>query len=250
MDKLVVSFLLLSIVVLLGAESEYPLDHMQSNIRDKASLQRGAQTYMNYCSGCHATKFQRYERVADDLGIPHDLMMENLVFTSGSKIGDLMNKAMNDRDAKEWFGASPPDLTLVARVWGADWLYTYLRTFYRDPLRPFGVNNKVFPDVGMPHVLLSLQGEQIDTCKGNDFEGIDPLTGTKLCGLVLDTNRKGALTVAEYDQLAYDLVNFLVYSAEPYKLERQRIGFFVLFFLAFFFVFAFLLKREYWKDVH
>ena len=122
------------------------------DVSDKAALQDGAGTFVNYCMGCHSAKFQRYERVADDLGIPHDLMLEKLVFT-GAKIGDHMTIGMQPADAKNWFGAAPPDLTLVARVRGTDWLYGYLRSFYEDPTRPWGVNNKDFPNVGMPNVL-------------------------------------------------------------------------------------------------
>ncbi len=232
-----------------AAGSGYPLDKMTPDMSDQASLQRGAQTYMNYCYACHATGFQRFERVADDLGIPHDLMMENLM-PAGGKIGDLMANGMDAKDSKAWFGTTPPDLTLVARVRGADWLYTYLRTFYLDAKRPWGVNNKVFPDVGMPHVLLSLQGAQVDTCAGEGQSGRDTLSGEKLCGLEPDPSIKGSMTPAEYDQSMYDLVNFLAYSAEPMKLERQQTGLYVLIFLIIFLVPAYLLKREYWKDVH
>ncbi len=231
-----------------AASGGYPLDSMEPDISNKASLQRGAKTYMNYCYGCHATGFQRYERVADDLGIPHDLMKEHLM-PAGGKIGDLMANGMDPKESANWFGAAPPDLTLVARVRGTDWLYTYLRTFYLDAKRPWGVNNKVFPDVAMPHVLLDLQGAQVDTCNGG-LPQRDKLTGEKLCGLEPDTSIKGSMTPAEYDQAMYDLVNFLSYSGEPMQLERQRLGYYVLMFLAIFFVVAYLLKREYWKDVH
>ena len=230
--------------------SGYPLSAVETDHSDKASLQRGAKYYQNYCAACHGTQFQRYERVADDLGIPHDLMMDNLVFDKSAKIGDLMKTNMDPKEAKEWFGAAPPDLTLVARVRGEDWLYTYLTTFYEDVKRPWGVNNKVFPDVGMPHVLMELQGVQIDTCAGSDGLSKDPLTGESLCGLMLDPERKGHLTPKAFDQVAYDLVNFLSYSAEPMKLQRQQLGVYVFLFLLIFLVFAYLLKREFWKDVH
>lgn len=149
-----------------------------------------------------------------------------------------------------WFGATPPDLTLVTRVRGDDWVYTYLKTFYEDPKRPWGVNNKVFPDVGMPHALLELQGVQIDTCGVEDPNKRDPLTGEKICGLKADPARKGSMSESEYDQAMYDLVNFLAYSAEPMKVKRQQLGIYVLLFLILLFVVTFLLKREYWKDVH
>ncbi|CAM3554325.1 cytochrome c1 [Parendozoicomonas haliclonae] len=228
--------------------SGYPLDKMEPNPADKASLQRGAQVFMNYCFACHETSYQRYERVADDLGIPHDLMKANLM-PAGGNIGDLMKNGMEPAESKAWFGTTPLDLTMVARVRNPDWLYTYLRTFYMDPKRPWGVNNKVFPDVGMPHVLLELQGAQIDTCNGQVAER-DTLTGEKLCGLEPDPSIKGSMTPEQFDQAMYDLVNFLAYSADPVKMERERLGIYVLIFLAIFFVPAYLLKREYWKDVH
>ncbi|WP_263080413.1 cytochrome c1 [Endozoicomonas sp. Mp262] len=243
-------FLFAPVLALAAGGSGYDLDSVDTDHSDKASLQRGAKYYQNYCAGCHATSFQRYERVADDLGIPHDLMMENLVFDKSARIGDLMTNNMDQKEAKEWFGAAPPDLTLVSRVRGEDWLYTYLRTFYEDPKRPWGVNNKVFPDVGMPHVLMELQGVQVDSCVGGDDTARDPLTGEKLCGLKVDPERKGSMTVDEFDQAMYDLVNFLSYSAEPMKMERQQLGIYVFLFLLVFLVFAYLLKREYWKDVH
>lgn len=229
----------------------YPLDEVNLDQSDKASLQRGAKYYQNICASCHETGYQRYERVADDLSIPHDLMMENLVADPNAKIGDLMTNAMDPDEAKAWFGATPPDLTLVSRVRGGpDWIYTYLRTFYEDPSRPYGVNNKVFPDVGMPHVLLAYQGIQIDTCRDGDEGKTDPLTGKPLCGLEVDPERKGSMTPAQFDQMVYDITNFLAYSAEPMKADRIRIGIYVMIFLFVFLIFAFLLKREFWKDVH
>lgn len=249
MKTIFITWLCMLPMVAFAAGGGYPLDHIETNISDKASLQRGAKFYMNYCSGCHATQFQRYERVADDLGIPHDLMSDHLIFTD-AKIGNLMKNGMVEKEAKEWFGAAPPDLTLVARVRGVDWLYTYLRTFYLDSKRPWGVNNKVFPDVAMPHVLLELQGALLDSCEDGAVGQIDTLTGELLCGLMPDSEYKGSMTTEEYDQAIYDLVNFLHYSSEPIQLERQSIGVYVLLFLLFFFVVAYLLKREYWKDIH
>ena len=230
MKKIILSVKVFLVSVLFSslasaATGSFPLDKVEVDPTDKASLQRGVKYYQNYCAGCHSTKYQRYERVADDLGIPHDLMMDHLVFDQHAKIGNLMNNSMNESEAAQWFGATPPDLTMVTRVrGGADWLYTYLRSFYEDPKRPYGVNNKVFPDVGMPHVLYELQGIQIDTCQGGDPTARDPLTGGKLCGLVPDPERKGSLTPAQFDQMVYDLVNFLAYSAEPMKEERKQTG--------------------------
>ncbi len=246
-------------VVALAAGSGYPLDKADIDLRDQAALQDGAKTFANYCMGCHSAQYQRYERVANDIGIPHDLMMENLVFT-GAKIGDHMKIGMRPDDAKVWFGAAPPDLTLVARVRGADWLYTYLRTFYEDATRPLGANNKLFPNVGMPNVLADLQGRQVIGCKQvplrDDSHKVvyDPLTAKPVtkesCEELTIVPNTGKQTTEEFDTTVRNLVTFLAYSADPNKLESQRIGMYVLLYLAFFFIFAYLLKREYWKDVH
>lgn len=246
------------------------LEKMQPNLRDEASLQRGAQIYVNYCMGCHTLAYQRYERTADDLGIPHELVLDNLIFDPDQRIGSLMVNNMPAEISKNWFGAPPPDLTMVNRVKGTpDWLYTYLKTFYLDDSRPFGVNNLVYPDVGMPHALLPLQGVQIKTCRQipriaeNGGEMRHPLSGEPIleeaCGDELHARGysafklvpgTGQLSPKEYDQAVYDLVNFLWYTAEPVRLERETLGYYVLFFLAFFFVFVYLLDREYWKDLH
>ena len=233
------------------------LDRMEPDLRDKASLQTGLGLYMNYCMGCHSLQYSRYERVADDLGIPHDLMMAHTVFDPQQKIGDLMENATDDAKAKRWWGVAPPDLTLIARARGTDWLYTYLRTFYADDSRPWGVNNKVFPDVGMPHAMLELQG--LPTCAmGPLLEARggfkrDPLTGRDIlgdpCGR-LEVTTEGAMSSEAFDQAVFDLVNFLAYVGEPGALERERTGYYVLAFILFFFLFAWLLNREYWKDIH
>lgn len=229
------------------------------DLHDKAALQRGAQLYMNYCMGCHALRYARYERTANDLGIPAELMLGNLVF-GDAKIGDLMTNALPDAQGKKWFGAAPPDLTLIARRRGPEWLYTYLHSFYLDPARPYGANNLVFPDVGMPHALHELQGDQV--CKpawkiaANGGIARDPVTYENLedeshpCGRVEHVEGTGSLTPDEYDRAVADLVSFLEYVGEPMQLERQRIGIFTLLFLALFLVVAWMLNREYWKDVH
>jgi ubiquinol-cytochrome c reductase cytochrome b subunit len=245
-----------------GAESAYkcgsiPCDDFKADPHDQASLQRGAMWYMNYCMGCHSLQYSRFNRVAEDLGIPEDLMEANLIFDPAVKIGSLMHNAMDEDNAKVWFGASPPDLTLVSRARQPEWLYTYLRTFYRDDSRPYGVNNKVFKDVGMPHVMLEMQGMQ-ECAMGpvkarNGGVKRDPLTGEDIleepCGKLVVTE-EGSMSPEEFDTAIYDLVNFLAYTAEPVAAKRQRIGIFVMLFIALFFVFAWLLNREYWKDVH
>ena len=256
-------FAILLLVPFHGAMSagggDVHLDHVDIDLEDKASLQEGAKLFVNYCMGCHASSYSRYNRVARDLGIPDELMKEHLIF-GDEKVGELMTISMNVKDGKEWFGAPPPDLTLVARVRGADWLYTYLRTFYEDPSRPWGVNNKVFKDVGMPHALLELQGIQREACKqmpAHNDDGslkIDPLSGQAItkerCDVLVPVEGTGTMTPEEYDEAIEDLVNFMVYNAEPVALTRQKIGVFVLFFLALLFIPVYLLNREYWKDVH
>jgi len=237
--------------VAIAAGGNVHLDHHRTDLHDTASLQRGAQTYMNYCAGCHSLEHARYNRMAKDLDIPEALMLENLVFDTDKKFGALATIGMQKEDSKRWFGATPPDLTLVARVRRPDWLYTYLRSFYEDPSRPWGVNNSVFKDVGMPHVLADLQGRQM---KGTApiAVGYDTLTGQAITEEqedVLYLAEKGSLSVEEYDRLVYDLVNFMVYVAEPIALERQSLGWWVLLFLAILLVPVYLLNQEYWRDV-
>ncbi|MCB1710160.1 MAG: ubiquinol-cytochrome c reductase, partial [Halioglobus sp.] len=229
-----------------GSEAEFncgsmPCDEMAVNPHDKASLQSGAKLYMNYCMGCHSLKYGRYNRVATDLGIPEDLFMANLVFNPNTRFASLMDNSMDDATAKLWFGATPPDLTLVSRARQPEWLYTYLRTFYKDPSRPYGVNNKVFKDVGMPHVLLELQGMQ-ECAMGpvmahNGGVKRDPLTGEDIledpCGR-FSIGKAGLMTPEEFDGAVYDLVNFLAYMGEPMAADRQRIGTYVLLFIALF----------------
>jgi ubiquinol-cytochrome c reductase cytochrome b subunit len=220
-----------------GAETEIELSHFEVNLEDKASLQSGAATFINNCMGCHSAGFSRYQRVASDLDIPEDLMKNHLVLDADTNIGDLMVSAMPIEASKSWFGAAPPDLTLVARVRTPEWLYGYLKGFYLDASRPFGVNNRVFENVAMPNVLGNLQGDQI------------PCT-TEGCSETIHVEGTGSLTAEEFDKQVYDLVNFLTYLGEPALMHRKTIGAYVLFFLAFLFVFAFMLNREYWKDVH
>ena len=244
MKRVIFAVLALLRGLVLAAGGGFPLDKAEYDLSDKASLQRGAATFMNYCAGCHSTQYQRYNRVAADIGIPEELMRENLVFT-GAKIGDLMKSAMSEKDAARWFGAPPPDLTLVARVRGADWIYTYLRSFYVDETRPFGVNNAVFPSVGMPHVLEPLQGTPRAEFETHTLDGVEM---QQVVSIKSDGN--GEMNNEEYDQTVLDLVNFLVYSAEPVQQERERMGFWVLGFIAIFFIFTVLLKKEFWRDVH
>jgi ubiquinol-cytochrome c reductase cytochrome c1 subunit len=230
--------------VALAAGGSVHLDKAPIDLTDKASLQRGTQLFMNYCLGCHSMKYQRYQRTFADLGIPDELGQENLQFT-GEKVADYITRAMPEDAAAGWFGAAPPDLTLVARVRGEDWIYTYLRSFYVDESRPFGVNNKVFPEVGMPHVLQPLQGTPTEMHEEVmvDGEMVEQYVGIKSDGT-------GSMSPDEYDQAVADIVNFLEYTGEPAKLESHRIGKWVLIFIAVLFVFVYLLKKEYWREVH
>jgi cytochrome c1 len=253
------ALLLMSGLVSAAAASDYPMERMKPNLQDLPSLQNGLRLYVNYCLGCHSLKFQRYERTADDLGIPHDIALERLVFT-GQAIGGHMVSAMAPEAAKNWFGAPPPDLTMVARVRSPEWLYNYLKTFYIDEVRPFGVNNKVFPNVGMPHALIELQGIQSSECiqvpmtAPNRGEMRDPLEPGRpiteeQCGHLVLEEGSGAYTPEEYDQAVYDIANFLYYVGDPSRLERHRLGVYVLLFLLILYAFTWLLGREYHKAV-
>ncbi|OEY66683.1 cytochrome c1 [Marinobacter sp. X15-166B] len=251
MRKLIVGLFMLVLPTLgLAAGAGVVLDSMSPDHTNKASLQRGAAMFTNYCMGCHSTEYARYKRVADDLEIPVDLYEENLIFT-GAKIGELMKIAMDPAMAADWFGTPPPDLTLVTRLRGESWVYSYLRGFYKDDSRPLGVNNVVFDNVGMPHVLVDLQGLCASKPTVGQKASVDPLSGLVRNGHVCqDYALEGSMSAAEFDGAMYDLTNFLSYMGDPVKVERERLGIFVLIFIAIFFVFAYLLNREYWKDVH
>ncbi len=228
----------------LGAGSKVPLDEANIDPNNVQSLQRGARLFVNYCLSCHSAALMRYERMGQDLGIDEKLVSENLMFTGG-KVGELMTVATHDEDSKEWFGTVPPDLSVIARARGVDWLYTYMRSFYRDDSKIIGVNNLVFPDVGMPHVLWELQGWQepvITTDKDHD--------GVERKVITLELAEPGLLEPHEYDRAVRDLVNFLDYMGEPAKYERRELGVKVIMFLVFFLVVAYLMKRDYWRDVH
>lgn len=217
------------------------LDPVNIDLSDKASLQNGARIFVNYCLSCHSASYMRYNRMGHDLGISDELVKENLLFAA-DKVGDLMKAVMPPDDAKLWFGVAPPDLSLIARARKPAWVYTYLRSFYRDPKSPSGWNNVVFPHVAMPHVLYEWQGDQRAIFK-KDAHGVEVFEGFEL-------ERPGSMSAKDYDDAMRDLANFLVYLGEPAKLVRYQIGLYVLIFLAVFLVFAYLLKKEYWKDVH
>jgi ubiquinol-cytochrome c reductase cytochrome c1 subunit len=217
-----------------------PLDSAPIDTGDRESQARGAQTYMQYCLGCHSLKYMRYNRMAEDLGLD-DEQLAALMITS-DKPGDTIVNAMPAKQAEAWFGTKIPDLSLVARSRGSDWLYTYLRAFYADPKRPLGVNNLLFKDVGMPHVMWELQGlkNPVVTTNEHGQEVIE----------TLEPGLPGQLSDAQFDQTVADLVNFLDYVGEPVKQKRERLGFWVLAFLVIFFGLSYALKKEYWRDVH
>jgi ubiquinol-cytochrome c reductase cytochrome c1 subunit len=211
-------------------------DAVKIDLNDKPSLQRGARTFVNFCLSCHNASYMRYNRMGQDLGISEALVEENLLFAA-DKVGDSMKVVMRNQDAANWFGTAAPDLTLVARWRSPTWVYTYLRGFYRDDKSPSGWNNIVFRNVAMPHVLYEWQGEQRTVVENGEF-----------VRFALD--KPGSKTPKQFDRDMRDLTNFLVYLGEPAKLVRYRIGIYVLIFLAVFSIVAYLLKKEYWKDVH
>ncbi len=246
MKKLIAAFLLsVAPVAALASAGGPHLDSADVDLRDQASLQRGAKLFAERCMGCHSLKYARYERVGNDIGLSADEVKRDLM-PAGGKIGERMTIAMSPADAEKYFGTVVPDLTLVARLRGEDWVYTYLRSFYVDGKRPLGVNNLVFPDVGMPHVLADLQGLQKAVFKEEkDHEGNVHKVFEKF-----EQVSPGTLSKGEYDAAMRDLTTYLAYVAEPIKLERQSLGIKVILFLVLFFVVAYFLKKEYWKDVH
>ena len=241
MKKIITCLLLLasSTTLVWASSTDYPLDDVKINLNDKASLQRGARIFVNYCLSCHSAKHMRYSRMAKDIGLTKKEVTDNLMFTT-DKIRDLMTIAMQPEDSKNWFGVTPPDLTLVTRYRGPAWLHTYLRTFYLAPNRPTGVNNLVFEDTAMPNPLWSLQGWQARVEKGDKTHH---RPGLELVSA-------GKMTPSEYNQALDDLVNFMVYMGEPAQLKREKLGPWVLLYIAIFCGIAYFLKREYWKDIH
>lgn len=241
MKKLIIAFVMAVVPALgMAAGGGVHLDHANVDVGDQASLQRGAKLFVNYCLSCHSAKYQRYNRMAADLGMSEEDVKANLMFTT-DKIGGTMQIAMSPENAGKWFGVTPPDLSVIARSRGVDWLYTYFRSFYVDETKTFGVNNIVFPDVGMPHVLWELQGMQKAVFKDvngkqvfEKFEQVSP----------------GKMSTEEFDGAMRDLTGFLSYVGEPVQMERKALGIKVIIFLSIFFVIAILLKKEYWKDVH
>lgn len=242
MNKLIL-MLFLALPVAVQANEGLKLDQAPINPANQASLQRGARIFVNYCLNCHSAASMRYNRLRD-IGLTEEQIKANLMFAA-EKVGDPMISAMDKKEAKKWFGAAPPDLSVISRARGADWLYTYLRGFYRDETRPTGWNNVAFDKVGMPHVLSELQGEQkLLITEAEDAHG------NKVESRQLKLVKPGKLSPAEFDATAADLVNYLVFMGEPARSTRMTLGFIVLLFLGLMFIPAYYLKKEYWKDVH
>ena len=234
-------------------------DEFKYSLNDMSSLQRGASTFLNYCYGCHSLQYSRWGRVAKDLQIPEEIFFENLVFDKSVKPCDLMTGSMSKEKSSQWFGVAPPDLTLVSRVRGDDWIYTYLRAYYEDSSKQYGVNNLVYPGTAMPNVLIGLQGNQRLVCKdvpiiaNNGGEKRDNSGNTitkEKCGYLMLEDGSGELTKEQFDTLIYDLTNFLVYVGEPAKATRERMGWYVIFYFLIFTALSALLYREYHKDYH
>ncbi|MDH5393988.1 MAG: cytochrome c1 [Gammaproteobacteria bacterium] len=248
MRKLITALLLaVAPSLVFAAGGGIQLDHANIDVSNKEAIQRGAKTFVNYCLSCHSAAYMRYNRLGADAGMTDQQLKDNLIFTRNkkgeqTKVGELMKNAMTEDYAKEAFGTKVPDLTVIARSRGTDWLYTYLRTFYVDAGRPSGHNNKAFPDVGMPNVLWEMQGVQQAEIRVDD-KGSRHVESLSII-------KPGTHSVAEFDQVVNDLVTYLAYMGEPMQLERQSIGFWTLGFLLIFFVVAYMLKKEYWKDVH
>ena len=223
-----------------AAAGGYRLDRAPIVPTDLLSLQSGVRTFVNYCLNCHGAQFMRYNRLTD-LGLTETQIRDNLILT-GDKVGETMKVVLGIKDAKAMFGVAPPDLSVIGRARGADWLYTYMRTFYRDPKSPTGWNNALFPQVAMPHALWTLQGERALEVVSHASHGPIEYKWSLIS--------PGTQDEVQYDTTVRDLVNFLVYMGEPVATDRKRLGIAVLFALGVLFIFAYALKKEYWKDVH
>ena len=228
-----------------AAASAYPLASANISLSSQGALQRGAKYFVNYCLSCHSARYSRYNRVGKDLGLSEDQVRDNLIFTR-QKVGELMIVTFDKDDALEWFGSVPPDLTLVARSRGVDWLYTYLKSFYLDDSRPFGVNNALFKNVSMPHVLWDLQGWQKPV-----YQTVASVNGAEKQVITgMELSQPGLLSPQEYDRMVRDIVTFMAYLSEPIATKRRSLGIWVLLFLLALLAISYGLKREYWKDIH
>ena len=252
------------------ADAELRLEHAPIDVRNTSSLQAGARTFIDYCQGCHSASLMRYNRLAD-LGFSEQQIKDELMFPADKKIGEMMDISMAKADAKAWFGSAPPDLSVIARSRGADWLYAFLRSFYRDPLSATGWNNLAFERVGMPHALWQLQGEPVLEVRefktkeeaeaaqnqAKSFSAITEMEGepggkegTRYVLQSINIEKPGTINQAKYDETVRDLVNFLVWLSEPTQVFRRQIGFAVVFFFLLLTVLTWFVYKEFWKDVH
>ena len=229
MKKLLIILIFLPVLALANTAPITVTAPIDAN--DYASLQRGARTFVNSCLNCHSANYMRYNRLKD-IGLTEAQIKDNLLF-AGDKVGDTMSVAMNPKDAKKWFGVAPPDLSVEVRARGADWVYAYLRGFYRDSSTPTGWNNTVYDKVAMPHVLYEMQGEQIMNHETHQLELVKP----------------GKLSPSEYNAFVGDLTNYMAFMAEPAKQQRQQLGWYALLFLGVLLVLVKKLKNAYWKDI-
>ncbi|MDM8566211.1 cytochrome c1 [Candidatus Halobeggiatoa sp. HSG11] len=239
MKRLIITLILILPSIGFAAGGGVALQSANNDLTDNESLKAGAKLFIDYCMGCHSADYVRFQRVGKDIGISDEELLKDFMF-SADKVGETMSIAMDKEDAEKWFGVIPPDLSVIARARGTDWLYTYLMTFYLDSSRPFGVNNLAFPDVGMPHVMWDIQGWQEPVYEEKD--GHKVITSLKLIG--------PKDKAEQYKTDVRNLVNFLEYIGEPAKLHRLSLGWKVIAFLFIFLIFAILLKKEYWRDVH
>jgi len=237
---------LLAMNLAIAAGGNFPLDKAPSRVNNEAALQNGAKLFVNYCLNCHGAVSMRYNRLRD-IGLTDEQIKQNLLF-SGEKVGDLMNVAISPKDAKAWFGAMPPDLSVIARAKGVDYLYTYLRTYYQDDTKITGWNNMAYPAVAMPNVFWELQGVR----KAKYVDEKDPHDATKTIHVFkgFEQVTPGKLKPQEFDNAMGDLVAYLQWMGEPAQLDRKRLGVWVLMFLAIFTVLAWGLNKSYWKDIH
>ena len=229
------------------AETAIPLDHAPVDLNNQASLQRGAKDFVNYCLSCHSAEYMRYSRL-EDLGLSEKQIQHNLLYTR-NKVGDTMTVAMRTDDAKKWFGVAPPDLSVITRALGPNFVYTYLQSFYRDPTRPTGWNNAVFPNVAMPNVLANLQGDQAAVFKTH-VDMVDGKPQKEKTFEHFELVQNGSMTPAQYKAMVGDLVNYLTWMSDPAREQRLHTGVYVMIFLFAFLILAYFLKKEYWKDVH
>jgi ubiquinol-cytochrome c reductase cytochrome c1 subunit len=241
MKKTILAILMVLPTLAMAAGGSYT-EKVDYDLHNKESLQNGAKLFVNYCLSCHSAAYQRYNRMGEDLGLTDAQVKANLMFAA-EKVGETMTVALQTEDAKKMFGTKVPDLSVIARARGADWLYTYLRTFYKDDSRPFGVNNVTFPDVGMPHVLWELEG--MKKLVNADEMKAKPGTAPKF-----EKISDGKMSAVEYDNAMRDLTAFMVYMGEPAKLVRYELGVWVILFLVLLFLVAYPMKKEFWKDIH